>query len=100
MGEYTYYIFLIGMVVVLYFVMIRPDSKKRKAVAQMRKEIAIGDDLVTIGGIVGKVVGIEGDNLTIETSEDRVRLQIKNWAVSTKNGFDPNARQKPAKENK
>ena len=95
MSQYSYYIFLVGMVVVLYFLMIRPDSKKRKAVAQMRKEISPGDDIVTIGGIVAKVVSIDGDMLTIETSEDRVRVQIKNWAVSTKNGFDPNG--KPTK---
>jgi len=95
MQQYTYYIFLAGMVVVLYFFMIRPDSKKRKAVAQMRKEITAGDDIVTIGGIVGKVVSIEGDMITIETSEDRVRIQIKNWAISTKNGIDPSGKPAP-----
>ncbi len=98
MEQYTYYIFLVGMVVVLYFLMIRPDSKKRKAIAQMRKEIAPGDEVVTIGGIVGKVINVDGDTLVIETGEDRVRIEIKNWGVSTKNGFDPNARPVPKKE--
>jgi preprotein translocase subunit YajC len=95
MGDYTYYIFLIGMVVVLYFFMIRPDSKKKKAVAQMRKEIAPGDDIISIGGMVGKVVSIENDMVTFETGEDRVRIQIKNWAISSRNGIDPN-NMKPA----
>lgn len=91
MDQYIYYIFLGVMVVGMYFLMIRPDSKKRKAVQQMRKEISNGDDVITIGGIVGKVVDVDGDKITVETGEDQVRVQVKNWAISSRNGIDPNS---------
>jgi preprotein translocase subunit YajC len=90
MDQYIYYIFLGVMVVGLYFLMIRPDNKRKKAVQQMRKEISVGDDVISIGGIVGKVVEVDNDKITIETGEDQVRIQIKNWAVSSRNGIDPN----------
>lgn len=92
MQGYSYYIVLALMMVALYFLMIRPDSKKRKAMTQMRKEIAPGDEITTIGGIVGKVWSVDGENIVFETGEDRVRIEVKNWAISTKAGFDANAK--------
>lgn len=72
------------LIVVFYFLLIRPENKKKKALAEMRNSLSVGDEITTIGGIVGKVVHIKDDLVTIETSEDRVRIQFARWAVSTK----------------
>ena len=76
----------IGMIVVLlgmmYFFMIRPDQKKKKAHRQMMDELGAGAEITTIGGIIGKIVDIDGDTVTIETGEDRVRIEITKWAIS------------------
>jgi preprotein translocase subunit YajC len=63
--------------------MIRPESKKKKKLAEMRESLSVGDNITSIGGIYGRVVNIDGDRITFETSEDRVRVQIMKWAVST-----------------
>ena len=72
------------LIVVFYFLLIRPENKKKKALSEMRNALAVGDEVTTIGGIVGRVVHIKDDLVTIETSEDRVRIQIARWAISTK----------------
>ncbi len=72
------------LIVVFYFLLIRPENKKKKALGEMRDALAVGDEITTIGGIVGRVVHIKDDLITIETSEDRVRIQLTRWAVSTK----------------
>ena len=72
------------LIVVFYFLLIRPENKKKKALSEMRNALAVGDEVTTIGGIVGRVVHIKDDLVTIETSEDRVRVHIARWAISTK----------------
>ena len=72
------------LIVVFYFLLIRPENKKKKALSEMRNALAVGDEVTTIGGIIGKVVHIKDDLVTIETSEDRVRIQLARWAISTK----------------
>lgn len=72
------------LIVVFYFLLIRPENKKKKALNEMRNALAVGDEVTTIGGVVGRVVHIKDDLVTIETSEDRVRLQMTRWAISTK----------------
>ena len=72
------------LIVVFYFLLIRPENKKKKALNEMRDSLSVGDEVTTIGGIVGKVVHIKDDLVTIETSEDRVRMQLTRWAISTK----------------
>ena len=79
----TMIIMIVAMIGIFYFFMIRPESKKKKRLAEMREALAVGDMITTIGGILGKVVSIDGDKITFETSEDRVRIQIVKWAVST-----------------
>ena len=81
--EMTTIIMIVGMIAVFYFLMIRPEKKKKKALQEMRESLSTGDTITTIGGIIGKVVSIDGDKLTFETSEDRVRVQVARWAVST-----------------
>jgi len=69
----------------LYFLVIRPQSKKKKKEEKMRGNVQIGDDVTTIGGIVGRVVGIkeDADTIVIETGTDRAKMRIKRWAVGS-----------------
>lgn len=77
-------IFMLLMIfAVFYFFMIRPENKRKKKLTEMRNNIANGDEIVTIGGIMGKVVQVTEDTVTFETSEDRVRLQVTKWAISS-----------------
>ena len=81
-------IIMIGLLfVVFYFFLIRPENKKKKQLQQMRSALKVGDQITTIGGIVGKVVSIKDDMITFETGEDRVRMQVMRWAISA-NGVE------------
>lgn len=82
-GSYTYLIMFGVIIVVFYFFMIRPENKRKKKLQEMRDSLAVGDDITTIGGIVGKVVHISDDSVTFETGEDRVRMKVTRWAIST-----------------
>ena len=79
----TMLIMMIAMIAVFYFLMIRPENKKKKKMEEMRNSLSIGEEIVTIGGIIGKVVQVTEDTITFETGEDRVRIQTKKWAIST-----------------
>lgn len=74
-------IFLILMFVVLYFILIRPQRKKEKETKAMQSSLQVGDEIVTIGGIVGLVVQINEDTLIIETTGNRNKIRLKSWAV-------------------
>lgn len=65
----------------LYFFMVRPEKKRKKKLDEMRDSLSVGDQITTIGGIVGKIVHIKEDFIVIETSEDRVRLEFAKWAI-------------------
>jgi preprotein translocase subunit YajC len=70
--------------VVFYFFLIRPENKKKKQAEEMRSSIAVGDEVTTIGGLVGKVVAVKENFIVFETGEDRVRIQVTKWAISSK----------------
>ena len=74
---------LILMFVIFYFLIIRPENKKKKKTEEMRSSLSLGDEITTIGGLVGKIVQVTEDTITFETGEDRVRIQVKKWAIST-----------------
>ena len=74
---------LVLMFVILYFLMIRPENKRKKKAQEMRDGLNKGDVITSIGGIVGKIVMVNSDTIIIETSEDRVRMELTKWAVST-----------------
>lgn len=82
-GGYTSIIMIVVLIAVFYFFMIRPENKKKKKAEEMRNSLSVGDKITTIGGMVGKVVDISGDLITFETGEDRVRVQVTKWAIST-----------------
>ena len=74
---------LIAMIGIFYFLMIRPENKRKKEAEQMRSTVKVGDNITTIGGIVGKVVNVKDDKIVIETSADQVRMELMKWAIST-----------------
>lgn len=73
------------VILAAYFLLFRPQSKKKKQEESMRNNVQIGDDITTIGGIVGRVVSIKEDTntLVIETGSDRSKMRIKRWAVGS-----------------
>ncbi len=82
-GSYSSILMLVLIFVVFYFFLIRPENKKKKKMEQMRSALGVGDEIVTIGGMMGKIVQATEDTVTFETGEDRVRIQVKKWAIST-----------------
>ena len=67
----------------MYFVMIRPENKRKKEVEVMRKGVSAGDRIITIGGIIGTVVSDSDEKIVIETSGDRVRIELMRWSISS-----------------
>lgn len=70
-------------IVFMYFILIRPQKKRDKKIKDMRNSIRVGDEVVTIGGICGKIVKTKEDSLIIRVGADRVKFEIKRWAVSS-----------------
>ena len=71
---------LIG--VFFYFFMIRPQKKQEKEINEMRNSLAVGDEITTIGGIIGKVISIRDETVVIETSHDRTKIRLLKSAIS------------------
>ena len=85
MGDMGYSIIMIlVMVAIVYFLMIRPESKRKKAAQQLRDSLAVGDEITTIGGITGTICAVKENTIVFETGADRVRLEVTKWAISTK----------------
>lgn len=82
-GSMSMILMLVLMFAIFYFLIIRPENKKKKKTEEMRNSLSLGDEITTIGGITGKIVQITEETITFETGEDRVRLQVKKWAIST-----------------
>jgi len=76
-------IMLVVMIAVFYFLLIRPENKRKKEAEQMRSSLKVGDEITTIGGIVGKVINVKEDKFVIETGADQVRIEFAKWALST-----------------
>ena len=83
--EQLYSFFLIAaMFLIMYIFMIRPESKRKKEADAMRKSLAVGDEVSTIGGIMGTVCAVKENTLVIETGADRVRLEVTRWSIADK----------------
>lgn len=76
-------IMIAAMIAVMYLFVIRPDSQRKKKAQEMRDGLKKGDVITSIGGVVGKIVHVGPDTIVIETSEDRVRMELTKWAVSS-----------------
>ena len=74
-----------GLFVAMYFLTIRPQKKKQKEEQNMRDSIQIGDEITTIGGIMGRVITVKEDSIVIETGADRTKLKFQRWAIQTNN---------------
>ena len=75
-------IMIVVMIAIFYFLLIRPENKRKKQAEEMRNSLKKGDTITTIGGIVGKIVMVNPNTIVIETSDDRVRMELTKWAVS------------------
>ena len=71
------------MFAIFYFMLIRPENKRKKEAEAMRGAVKTGDKIVTIGGIIGTVVNVKEDKIVIETSADQVRMELAKWAISS-----------------
>lgn len=71
----------IFVIVIFYFLLIRPQQKQEKAHKKMLSELKTGDQIVTIGGIMGKIVTLKEDCLTIETGADHTKIKLQRWAI-------------------
>lgn len=89
---------LIGMFALMYFVMIRPENKRKKEAEQMRAALKVGDNITTIGGVTGKVVSIKDDKFVIESGADQVRIEFAKWALSTNDTAAAAAKEKQKKD--
>jgi preprotein translocase subunit YajC len=74
-------IMLALMFAFFYFFMIRPQKKQEKQAADMRNNLMVGDEITTIGGIIGKIVSIKDETLVLETSRDGTKIRILKSAV-------------------
>jgi len=84
MGMITSIGMLVLMVGVFYFFLIRPQRKKDKVAKEMRNNLQAGDEIVTIGGIAGKILSLKEDSVIIETGSDKNKLRIMRWAIQSR----------------
>lgn len=82
-GSLSMIIMIVVMLVAMYFFMIRPQKKQERETNEMRNALKVGDEITTVGGIIGAIVSIHEDSqtLVIETTRDRTKIRIHKWAV-------------------
>lgn len=76
-------IILVVFIGAMYFLLIRPQKKKEKTIQQMRNTLQVGDEIITIGGICGKIVKTKEDSIVIQVGADKVKFEMMRWAVSS-----------------
>lgn len=81
-GSMITILYFVVIIAIFYFFLIRPERKRKKQQDEMRSALKVGDVITTIGGIIGTIVNMTDDTIVIETSEDRVRMEIARWAIS------------------
>lgn len=96
-GTFTI-VWLVIMVALFYFMLIRPQKKKEKADRQLRASLQAGDKIVTIGGFTGRILSVKDDEVTFETGAAKTRLTVKKWAIQTREGPEVEAVEEPAAE--
>ena len=85
-------IMMVAMLGIFYFMLIRPENKRKKEAEQMRASVRKGDKITTIGGVIGTVVDVKENNVVIETSADQVRIEFAKWAISSNETAAENAK--------
>ena len=74
-------ILIVALIAVFYFFMIRPQKKQEKKDAAMRDALQVGDEVTTIGGIIGKIVSIKGETFVLETTKDKTKIRFLKGAI-------------------
>ena len=92
-------ILLVAMIAVFYFLIIRPENKRKKQAETMRNSLKKGERITTIGGMVGRIVQVNDTTVVFETSEDRVRIEIAKWGIQSTESMEA-AAQKSSKKSK
>ena len=92
----SFIIMMVALIAVFYFFMIRPENKRKKEAEAMRNALKVGDNITTIGGIIGDVVSVKDNSIVIETSADRVRVEFAKFAVSSNNTAEKEAAKQKA----
>ena len=92
-------IMIVMMIAIFYFMIIRPENKRKKQAEEMRNSIRKGERITTIGGMVGKVVQVNDSTIVFETSEDRVRIEIAKWGVQSTESMEAAQAQRSGKKN-
>lgn len=80
-GSWFSIVLIVGVFVLMYFLMIRPQKKQEKAINDMRNNLQVGDEITTIGGIIGKIISIKEETIMIETGHDRTKIRLLKTAV-------------------
>lgn len=88
MDNYLPYVWIIVMVAMFYFMIIRPQKKKEQEDRKLRNSLAVGDQIVTIGGFTGRVLDVKEDEVVFETGAARTRLTVKKWAIQSRVGAE------------
>ncbi len=78
------FILPLGFLAIFYFTVIRPQKKREKEIGDMRSNLKVGDKVVTIGGIKGKIVRIDEENVILETGPEATKFETSRWAVAMK----------------
>ena len=81
LGSYGSIIMIVVLIAVFYFFMIRPQKKQEKKDAEMRDSLQVGDEVTTIGGIIGKIVSIKGETFVLETTKDKTKIRFLKGAI-------------------
>ena len=85
LGSLGTFLPMILIFVAFYFFLIRPQQKKEKEVQKMRQSLEVGDEVLTSGGIIGRVVSLKEDNVVLETGSDRSKIRVARWAIQLNN---------------
>ena len=85
-------VMMVAMLALMYFMLIRPENKRKKEAEQMRNSVKTGDKIVTIGGITGTVVNVKDTRIVLETGADQVRIELEKWAISSNETAAENAK--------
>ena len=88
-------IMIVALFAIMYFMLIRPQKKKDDEIRKMRDSLKVGDEILTIGGIYGKIVRIKDDRLTIQVGSDRTKIDVAKWAI---NNLEKGTESKGSKE--
>lgn len=98
MGGGSSILMLVLMLGVFYFLLIRPENKRKKEAEKMRSNVKVGDQITTIGGICGTVVSVKDDKFVMETGLDQVRIELAKWALSTNETAEAAAKEESKKK--